>query len=111
LFAAKSGLPSPIYPSRVTAPAQRPRSPAQHFAYPNLLAYTDRADAKLRRVLQPGRCHRTALTRAILGLQDAVSMDVLFYRRDPDRVRAGSTRPHAGMPIKQGYRRTSAGGR
>lgn len=31
-------------------------------------------------------CHRTALTRGILGLQDAVSMDVLFYRRDPDRV-------------------------
>jgi hypothetical protein len=31
------------------------------------------------------RCHRVALTRAILGLQDAITMDVLFYRRDPDR--------------------------
>ena len=26
-----------------------------------------------------------ALTRAVLGLEDAVTMDVLFYRRDPDR--------------------------
>jgi hypothetical protein len=26
-----------------------------------------------------------ALTRAILGLEDAITMDVLFYRRDPDR--------------------------
>jgi hypothetical protein len=31
------------------------------------------------------RCHRVALTRAVLGLEDAVTMDVLFYRRDPDR--------------------------
>ncbi|DBA85260.1 TPA: hypothetical protein ACH3X2_005959 [Trebouxia sp. C0005] len=30
-------------------------------------------------------CHRTALTRALLGMQDSVSMDVLFYSRDPDR--------------------------
>ncbi len=28
---------------------------------------------------------RTALTRALLGMQDSVSMDVLFYSRDPDR--------------------------
>lgn len=33
------------------------------------------------------RCHRVALTRAILGLEDAMTMDVLFYRRDPDRGR------------------------
>jgi hypothetical protein len=31
------------------------------------------------------RCHRVALTRAVLGLEDAITMDVLFYRRDPDR--------------------------
>lgn len=30
-------------------------------------------------------CHRVALTRALLGLQEVVSMDVLYYRRDPDR--------------------------
>ena len=29
--------------------------------------------------------HRCALARAVLGLQDAISMDVLYYRRDPDR--------------------------
>ena len=53
------------------------------------------------------RCHRTALTRAILGLQQAVSMDVLFYRRDPDRVRAGTTRPRAGTPVRQSGMHTS----
>lgn len=30
-------------------------------------------------------CHRVALTRSLLHLDDVVSMDVLFYRRDPDR--------------------------
>lgn len=30
-------------------------------------------------------CHRVVLGRAVLGLEDAVSMDVLFYRRDPER--------------------------
>ena len=30
-------------------------------------------------------CHRVALTRAILGLQDVISMDHVYYRRDPDR--------------------------
>jgi len=30
-------------------------------------------------------CHRVALTRAVKGLQDVVSMDVLWYRRDPER--------------------------
>lgn len=30
-------------------------------------------------------CHRVTLTRSILGLQDAITMDVLFYRRDPER--------------------------
>lgn len=30
-------------------------------------------------------CHRTALVRKIKGLEDVVSMDVLFYRRDPER--------------------------
>lgn len=30
-------------------------------------------------------CHRTVLTRAMKGLQDAISMDVLWYRRDPER--------------------------
>ena len=30
-------------------------------------------------------CHRVALTRSMKGLQDVVSMDVLYYRRDPDR--------------------------
>ena len=29
--------------------------------------------------------HRTALTRALKGLHDVVSMDVLYFRRDPDR--------------------------
>ncbi|MEO1233964.1 MAG: glutathione S-transferase C-terminal domain-containing protein [Myxococcota bacterium] len=29
--------------------------------------------------------HRANLARSMLGLEDAVSMDVLFYRRDPDR--------------------------
>jgi len=29
-------------------------------------------------------CHRTMMARALLGLEDAVSVDVLFYRRDPD---------------------------
>ena len=29
-------------------------------------------------------CHRVALTRSILGLQDVISMDVLFYKRDPE---------------------------
>lgn len=29
--------------------------------------------------------HRCALTRAILGLEDAISMDVAYYRRDPER--------------------------
>lgn len=28
---------------------------------------------------------RTAVTRALLGMQDSISMDVLFYQRDPDR--------------------------
>lgn len=30
-------------------------------------------------------CHRVALTRSLLHLDEAVTMDVLFYRRDPDR--------------------------
>ncbi|KAL3163163.1 hypothetical protein ABBQ32_009571 [Trebouxia sp. C0010 RCD-2024] len=30
-------------------------------------------------------CHRTAVTRALLGMQDSISMDVLFYQRDPDQ--------------------------
>ncbi len=30
-------------------------------------------------------CHRTALTRNLKGLEDVVSMDVLFYRRDGKR--------------------------
>ncbi|MEL6348441.1 MAG: glutathione S-transferase C-terminal domain-containing protein [Myxococcota bacterium] len=30
-------------------------------------------------------CHRCTLTRAILGLQDVISMDTLYFRRDPDR--------------------------
>ncbi len=30
-------------------------------------------------------CHRTALVRRIKHLEDVISMDVLFYRRDPDR--------------------------
>jgi len=30
-------------------------------------------------------CHRVALARSLKGLTDVVSMDVLFYRRDPDR--------------------------
>ena len=30
-------------------------------------------------------CHRTALVRSLLGLEDVVSMDVLYYRRDPER--------------------------
>lgn len=30
-------------------------------------------------------CHRTALARKIKRLDDVISMDVLFYRRDPDR--------------------------
>jgi len=29
-------------------------------------------------------CHRTMMARAILGLEDVISVDVLFYRRDPD---------------------------
>ena len=29
--------------------------------------------------------HRTALTRKLKGLDDVVSMDVLYFRRDPDR--------------------------
>lgn len=32
-------------------------------------------------------CHRVATTRGVLGLQECITMDVLFYRRDPDRVR------------------------
>jgi len=30
-------------------------------------------------------CHRTALARKLKGLDDVISMDVLYYRRDPDR--------------------------
>lgn len=30
-------------------------------------------------------CHRVALTRAVKGLEHVVSMDVLYYRRDPER--------------------------
>jgi putative glutathione S-transferase len=30
-------------------------------------------------------CHRAVLGRAMLGLQDVISMDVLRFRRDPDR--------------------------
>ncbi|KAK9868840.1 hypothetical protein WJX84_002959 [Apatococcus fuscideae] len=30
-------------------------------------------------------CHRTSITRALLGLEDAVSMDVLFFAMDSDR--------------------------
>ncbi|MEM1029075.1 MAG: glutathione S-transferase C-terminal domain-containing protein [Myxococcota bacterium] len=30
-------------------------------------------------------CHRVALTRALKGLEDVVTMDVLHYRRDPER--------------------------
>lgn len=30
-------------------------------------------------------CHRTALVRKLKGLDDVISMDVLYYRRDPDR--------------------------
>ncbi|MEO0605097.1 MAG: glutathione S-transferase C-terminal domain-containing protein [Myxococcota bacterium] len=29
--------------------------------------------------------HRTALARSILGLTDAITLDVLYWRRDPDR--------------------------
>lgn len=29
--------------------------------------------------------YRTVLTRALLGMQDSVTMDVLFYQRHPDR--------------------------
>ena len=30
-------------------------------------------------------CHRVILARAVLGLQEAISVDVLFYRRDPEK--------------------------
>lgn len=30
-------------------------------------------------------CHRVALVRAILGLQDVISLDTVWYRRDPER--------------------------
>ncbi len=30
-------------------------------------------------------CHRVVLARELLGLQETISMDVLFYRRDPER--------------------------
>eukprot|EP00850_Spirogloea_muscicola_P015292 SM000116S24213 [mRNA] locus=s116:98365:101727:+ [translate_table: standard] len=30
-------------------------------------------------------CHRTILTRALLGLQDVISMDVCWFKRDPER--------------------------
>ena len=30
-------------------------------------------------------CHRAALTRSLKGLEHVISMDVLYYRRDPDR--------------------------
>ncbi|MFT7519650.1 MAG: glutathionyl-hydroquinone reductase, partial [Kiritimatiellia bacterium] len=30
-------------------------------------------------------CHRTALARAMKGLQDTISVGVLYYRRDPDQ--------------------------
>lgn len=30
-------------------------------------------------------CHRAVLARALLGMQDSISTDVLYYRRDPDR--------------------------
>lgn len=30
-------------------------------------------------------CHRVALTRALKELEDVISMDVLYYRRDPER--------------------------
>ncbi len=30
-------------------------------------------------------CHRTAITRGLKRLEDVVSMDVLYYRRDPER--------------------------
>ncbi|MFT4565018.1 MAG: putative glutathione S-transferase [Gammaproteobacteria bacterium] len=30
-------------------------------------------------------CHRAALTRQLKGLEDVVSMDVLYYRREPER--------------------------
>ncbi|MCH9680925.1 MAG: glutathione S-transferase C-terminal domain-containing protein [Deltaproteobacteria bacterium] len=30
-------------------------------------------------------CHRVALARSMLGLDEVISMDVLFYRRDPER--------------------------
>ncbi len=30
-------------------------------------------------------CHRVALTRAIKGLEDTISVDRVYYRRDPDR--------------------------
>lgn len=29
-------------------------------------------------------CHRVALTRSILGLQDVISMDVVYFKRDPE---------------------------
>ncbi|GBG29028.1 Glutathione S-transferase omega-like 2 [Hondaea fermentalgiana] len=29
-------------------------------------------------------CHRTMMARAVLGLEDVISVDVLFYRRDED---------------------------
>jgi len=29
-------------------------------------------------------CHRVAITRALKGLESTISMDVLFYRRDPE---------------------------
>lgn len=30
-------------------------------------------------------CHRVMLARAVLGLEDVISVDVMFYRRDEDR--------------------------
>jgi len=30
-------------------------------------------------------CHRAILARSLKGLEDVITMDVLFYRRDPDR--------------------------
>ncbi len=30
-------------------------------------------------------CHRVSLTRELKGLSDSISLDVLYYRRDPDR--------------------------
>lgn len=50
------------------------------------------ASLSLRECTLQWFCHRcsavlrrTALTRALLAMEDSITMDVLFYQRDPDR--------------------------